>query len=166
MVRLKRESAMSLQGFYQTGYVTRDLDRAIALLSDGFGFSAFTHFDVELELSTPGGQRTAAMRVGTAWAGAMQIELIQPLSGHVDAYVAGLPADESDPTPRLHHLAVRRDSLADTRRDVAALGLPVLFETTGNGVTSVFVDARSRIGHPLEFVCATPEGWTLLGWPG
>ena len=50
-------------------------------------------------------------------------------------------------------------------REVAALGLPVIFETGGNGIASTFVDATSRVGHPVEFVCATQDGWATLGWP-
>lgn len=156
---------MSLQGFYQTGYVTHDLERAIGLVSAGFGLSDFSRFDVELLLRTPDGEKTACVRVGTAWAGPMQIELIQPLSGHVDAYLAGLPANPDDPTPRFHHLAVRRESVEEMRRDVAGLDLPIVFETEGGGISSIFIDARTRIGHHLELVCATADGWAMMGWP-
>jgi len=156
---------MSLLGFYQTGYVTRDIERAIDLLRNGFGFSDFSHFEVELPLVTPEGVKSSVVRVGTAWAGQMQIELIEPVSGHVAEYVSGLPEDPADPTPQFHHLAVRRESIEEIRRDVAALNAPLVFETSGNGITSVFVDTRARIGHPLEFVCATPEGWAMVGWP-
>jgi hypothetical protein len=95
----------------------------------------------------------------------LQIELIQPVSGHIAPYAAGLPADPSDAAPRFHHVAVRRDDPDALAREVEALALPVIFRTGGNGISSVFVDATSRIGHPIEFVCATPEGWVLLGWP-
>lgn len=156
---------MSLQGFYQLGYVTRDLERAIGLMGSGLGLSDFSHFDVEMLLQTREGAKAAVLRVGTAWAGPMQVELIQPLSGHVDAYVAGLPEDPDNPTPRFHHLAVRRESMEEMRRDVAALGLPVVFETDGAGISSIYVDARARIGHYLELVCATAEGWAMMGWP-
>jgi len=156
---------MSLQGVFQAGYVTRDLERAIGLLDFGFELSDFSHFDVELLLRTPVGEKAAVVRVGTAWAGLMQIELIQPMSGFVDAYVAGLPEDVDDPTPRFHHLAVRRESVAEIERDVAMLGLPLVFETDGAGISSAFVDARRHLGHHLELVCATPEGWQMMGWP-
>lgn len=156
---------MSLQGVYQAGYVTRDLEHAIGLLGADFGLSDFSHFDVELPLRTADGEKSAHVRVGTAWAGKMQIELIQPVSGHVDAYLGGLPTDPDDLTPRLHHLAVRRESLEDIRHEIAALGLPFLFETEGGGLSSFLIDARQRIGHYLEFVHATPEGWAMVGWP-
>lgn len=157
---------MSLRGVYQVGYVTHDIDQAIALMGNGLGLSDFSRFDLPLQLQTPDGEKTANVRVATAWAGATQIELIQPLSGHVDVYVAGLPEDPADPTPRFHHLAVRRESLEEMQREIAGLGLPIAFETGGAGINSAFIDTRSKLGHHLEFVCASAEGWQMLGWPG
>ena len=157
---------MSLKDVYQVGYVTHDIDRAIELMSDGLGLSNFSRFDLPLQLQTPDGEKIANVRVATAWVGATQIELIQPLSGHVDVYVAGLPDDPADPTPRFHHLAMRRESLADMQREIAALGMPLVFETGGAGINSAFVDTRAKLGHHLEFVSASSEGWQVLGWPG
>jgi Glyoxalase/Bleomycin resistance protein/Dioxygenase superfamily len=157
---------MSLNRFFQNAYVTRDLDRAIALCGPAMGIGDFAAMDYELVLRTPSGEKPAQLRVATGWNGAMQVELIQPVSGHVDPYIGGLPADPADFVPRWHHLAVRRDDPAALANEVAALGLPVIFETGGNGIASTFVDATARMGHPIEFVCATPEGWKLLGWPG
>lgn len=151
---------------YQVGYVTRDLDRAIEALGNDPDLSEFSRFDVDLQLSTPSGEKAASLRVGTAWSGSMQIELIQPISGHVGAYTEALPADPDDPTPRFHHLAARRASIAELQRDTGALGLPIMFETSGADISSVLIDTRSRLGHYLELVSATAEGWAILGWPG
>ena len=157
---------MSLQGFFQNAYVTRDLDRAIALCGPAMGIGGFAPMDFELVLRTPAGEQAARLRVATGWVGALQVELLQPVSGFVDPYVGGLPDDPADCVPRWHHLAVRRDDPEALRREVNALGLPVIFETGGNGIESIFVDATSRMGHPVEFVCATQAGWAMLGWPG
>ncbi len=46
------------------------------------------------------------------------------------------------------------------------IGLPILFETGGQGLTVVYVDAREQLGHYLEMVCTTAEGWQAMGWPG
>lgn len=157
---------MSLNGFFQNAYVTRDLDRAIALCGPAMGIADFAAMDYELELRTPEGPRPVQLRVATGWNGALQVELIQPVAGHVAPYAGGLPADPDDCVPRWHHLAVRRDDPEALAREIAALGLPVIFETGGNGIASTFVDATSRMGHPIEFVCASEDGWKLLGWPG
>lgn len=156
---------MSLQGFFQNAYVTHDLDRAITLCGAAAGIGQFMPMDLELPLLTPEGERSICLRVATGWIGVLQIELIQPVSGHIAPYAAGLPADPSDATPRFHHVAVRRDDPGALAREVEAMALPVIFRTSGNGISSVFVDATARIGHPIEFVCATSEGWDLLGWP-
>jgi len=156
---------MSLRGFFQNAYVTHHLDRAIAACGPALGIGDFAAMDYELPLTTNAGEKTIRLRVATGWVGALQIELIQPVSGHLDPYVGGLPADVSDFIPRFHHVAVRRDDPEALEREVATLGLPVLFRTGGNGIASIFVDATSKVGHPIEFVCATPEGLALLGWP-
>lgn len=156
---------MSFQGFFQNAYVTHDLDRAIALCGPTMGIGGFVAMDYELPLRTPEGERTIGLRVATGWVGNMQVELIQPVSGHIAPYVGGLPADRSDCVPRFHHVAVRRDDPTALAREVAAMGLPVIFETGGNGIASTFIDATARIGHPIEFVCADAAGWELLGWP-
>lgn len=155
---------MSLQGLFQVGYVTHELDRAIATFAP-FAGAEFATMDIDLPARTPLGDRVVSVRVGVTWVGRMQIELIQPVSGHIDAYLESLPADPDDVVPRFHHLAVRRDDPDHMRTEVAAMGIPVVFETGGNGIQSMFVDARARIGHHLELVCATSEGWAMLGWP-
>lgn len=157
---------MSFAGLFQNAYVTRDLDRAIALCGPTMGIADFVAMDYDLVLRVDGAERPVRLRVATGWAGSMQVELIQPVSGHVDPYVTGLPADPAEFVPRFHHVAVRRDDPAALASEIAALGLPVIFETGGNGIGSVFIDATASIGHPVEFVFATPEGWRLLGWPG
>ena len=156
---------MTLQGFFQNAYVTHDIDRALALCAPAMGLGDVAAHDFDLVLNTPEGARPVSLRVATGWVGALQIELIQPVSGHVAPYAGGLPADRHDFFPRWHHLAVRRDDTELLAREVAALGLPLIFETGGNGIASTFVDATSLFGHPVEFVCATPEGWAMLGWP-
>ena len=145
---------MSLKGYYQNGYVTHDLDRAIALFASDFGLGEFSRFDIDLMLETPAGPRDASVRVGTAWAGKLQVELIQPVAGYIDPYVNALPADRNDAVPRFHHVAVRRESVADMRLEVERLGLPLMFETAGAGINSTFIDTRARLGHHLELVCA------------
>lgn len=155
---------MSLQGLFQAGYVTHDLDRAIATFAP-FAGAGFATMDIDLPARTPAGDRVVSVRVGVAWLGRMQIELIQPVAGHIDAYLECLPADCDDVVPRFHHLAVRRDDPDHMRAEVAAMGVPVVFETGGSGISSMFVDARRRIGHHLELVSASPEGWAMLGWP-
>jgi len=156
---------MSLRGHYQNAYVTHDLDRAMELTGQLFGLGSFSAFDVDMVSRTPRGEQLSKLRVATAWAGGLQVELIQPLSGYLDPYLPALPVDRGDAVPRLHHVAVRRDDAAAMREEALGLGLPLAFESEGAGISCIFVDARSRFGHFFEFVTATPDGWALVGWP-
>lgn len=156
---------MSLHGHYQNAYVTHDLDRAIEHSRIAFGLQDFSVLDVELISRTSSGDKESQLRVATAWAGVLQIELIQPVSGYIAPYADALSADRSDASLRLHHVAMRRDDLDAMRLEAANLGLPFAFESGGAGITCIFLDGRDRCGHFLEFVTATDAGWDLVGWP-
>ena len=80
-------------------------------------------------------------------------------------YAAYLPENEADAAPRLHHVAVRREDLDAMRAEIAQLAAPVVFEGEGPSIQYVLVDARKSLGHYLEYVWATPEGWAMVGWP-
>jgi len=156
---------MSLRAHYQNAYVTRDLDKAIQTLSEVHGVQGFWPIEADFSLKTPDGEKSARMRVALGWVDKLQIELIQPVSGFTDIYAAYLPADEADATLRLHHVAVRREDLHAMRAEIARLDAPVVFEGEGPGIQYVLVDARKSLGHYLEYVWATPEGWAMVGWP-
>lgn len=156
---------MFLQGHYQNAYVTHDLDRAMEMLSQRYGLKDYVVFEPEMVLKTPEGEKSASLRAALAWTGGLQIELIQPLTGYNDHYSPYLPKDRSDPTPQFHHMAVRRDDLAAMRAEIDKLGLKLAFEGEVPGLTYIYLDARETLGHYLEYVWATPEGWEMIGWP-
>lgn len=156
---------MSLRAHYQNAYVTRDLDKAIQALSEVHGVQGFWPIEADFSLKTPDGEKSARMRVALGWVDKLQIELIQPISGFTDIYSAYLPEDEADATLRLHHVAVRREDLDAMRTEIAQLDAPVVFEGEGPGIQYALVDARKSLGHYLEYVWATPEGWAMVGWP-
>ena len=156
---------MFLRGYYQNAYVTHNLDRAIELFGEVYGLKDFHTVDADMTLSTPEGDKPSQVRVGMAWSGRIQIELIQPVSGYLEPYLPYLPADRSDAVPRPHHIAVRRNDLATMRQEARSLGLPLAFESGIPGLQCIFLDARKSLGHYLEFVWASPDGWKMLGWP-
>lgn len=156
---------MFLQGHYQNAYVTRDLDRAMELVRSRYGVSDYIVFEPEMVLKTPSGPKPSSVRAALAWAGGLQLELIEPVSGFLDHYLPYLPADRSDASPRFHHMAVRRDDLDAMREEIARLGLPLAFEGEVPGLVYIYLDARESLGHYLEYVWAGPEGWEMIGWP-
>ncbi len=155
-----------LTGHYQNAYVTHDFDCAQATLNARFGKAEWIVFEPDMVLKTPDGDREASVKAGLAWYGGMQIELIQPTRGWSAQYDSMLPADRFDRSPRFHHIAVRRESEAEMRQEIAELGLPLLFEGSVPGMmVFIYLDAREALGHYLEYVWATPEGWQMQGWP-
>jgi hypothetical protein len=156
---------MFLKGHYQNAYVTHDLDRAMAGISERYGAKDWIVFEPDMILKTPEGEKASSVRAALAWVGGLQIELIEPVSGHLDHYLPFLPADRTDPSPRFHHMAVRRDDQAAMRAEIDRLGLPLAFEGEVPGLVFIYLDARPSLGHFLEYVWASPEGWEMIGWP-
>lgn len=156
---------MFLKGHYQNAYVTHDVDRAADLIAKRYGLDGWTMFEPEMVLKTPAGERPQKVRVAAGWAGWLQIELIQPLSGFVDPFLPFLPADRSDPSPRFHHISLRRESVEEIRAEVEELGLPFVCEGGIPDLAFTYLDARASLGHFLEFVWASPAGWEMVGWP-
>ncbi len=156
---------MFLKGHYQNAYVTHDLEAAMALLDARFGKIDWIVFDPDMVLKTDAGDKRSVLRAAVGWAGGLNLELIQPVSGWNDTYLPFLPDDPSDPTPRFHHIAVRRDDEAQMRAEIAELGLPLAFEGYVPGLLFIYLDARAVLGHYLEYVWASPEAWEGQAWP-
>ncbi len=153
---------MYLPGHFQNGYVTRDLERAVAMFAREYGVHDFVYDDAEVVVTTPGGEGTARFRVALAWAGDRQVELIQPESGPVGLYLDALPADDS---LRFHHMGMRCDSLEPIRAEAARRGWPIAMAGSVPGIDFMYIDAAAQLGHHLEYMCATPEAWEGMRWP-
>ena len=99
-----------LANVWQFGYVTTDLDRAVAFMSERFG--------LEHCLKLPAGGATFLVgdepaewdaRFAMGARGGKIVELIEPVAGHVDFYTRVLPPDGSFAV-RLHHIATFIDN--------------------------------------------------------
>jgi hypothetical protein len=156
---------MFLKGHYQNAYVTHDIDQARAMLSERYGLQDWINFEMELSARTPEGERQLGVRVGCAWAGSLQIELIEPVSGAVEPYLPYLPADKTDATPRFHHISLRRDDYAAMQAEISRLGLPFVCEGGVPDLLYTYLDGRSTFGHYVEYVWASEAGWKMIGWP-
>ncbi len=162
---------MFLRGHMQNAYVTHDLERAMDMVSSRFGVDRFDRFDPEMVVNTPAGEQPLSTRVASFWAGGLNIELIEPVSGYIEHYVSLLPEDRTDPVPRFHHMSFRRDDEAAMREEIRRLGLPLAFEGPLSikdpipSLVFVYLDARKVLGHYVEFTWKSAEGWKLVGWP-
>ena len=156
---------MALHNHYQHAYVTHDLEWAIEHSSDLFGLENWAKFEVEFPVQTPAGEQLQATKVASAWGGHLQIELIQPVSGYVDPFLAYLPEDKSVRSLTFHHFAQRRETMDEIEAEIARMGLPVACKGGIPDLIYTYLDARPTLGHFLELVWATPAGWEMIGWP-
>jgi hypothetical protein len=156
---------MILRGHYQNGYITHTLDGALEILADRFGLTSLSRYDASVTVDTPEGQQPLSLRIAAGWAGGINIEIIEAVSGYVMPLVSMLPQDRSDPTPRLHHIALRRDDLDAMRREIDQSAMPLAFGGESAGMVFAYLDARSSLGHYVELVWKAPGGWEKIGWP-
>lgn len=156
---------MYFKGHFQNAYVTHDLDDALAGIDRQFGKIDWIVFEPDMQLKTPTGIKESSVKAALGWHDGHQLEIIQPVRGYADHYLPYLPADKTDPSPRFHHIAVRRDDVAAMREEVARLGLPLEFEGEVPGLIFIYLDARKSLGHYFEYIWASPEGWEMQGWP-
>jgi len=162
---------MFLTGHMQNAYVTHNLDKAMEIVADRFGVEHFDRFDPDMVVNTPIGHQPMVNRVASFWAGGLNVEIIEPVSGYVDHYLAMLPDDRSDAVPRFHHISLRRDDEAAMRAEIARLGLPLAFEGPVSikeaipSLVFVYLDGRQSLGHYVEFTWKSAEAWKFVGWP-
>ena len=162
---------MFLRGHMQNAYVTHDLDKAMEIVADRFEVEKFDRFYPDMVVNTPLGEKPMVTRVASFWAGGLNVEIIEPVSGFVDHYASMLPQDRSDAVPRFHHISLRRDDEAAMREEIARLGLPLAFEGPVSikedipSLVFVYLDGRQTLGHYVEFTWKSEEGWKFVGWP-
>lgn len=109
----------------QVAWVTEDLDATAALLSRGFGVGEWTrlpdvHFDPE-HCTLHGRPADFVVHVALAYAGDLQLELIQPVRGE-SIYTEFLARSG----PGLHHLCFEVDDMAAARGAAEVEGLEVV----------------------------------------
>ena len=157
---------MEFGAFFQTAYVTRSLDHAVATVTARHGIRDRVNFSPEMEVYTAtDGVGPCHVKVALGWAGAMQVELIEPVSGNVRHYLEVLPAEPADLSPRFHHVCMRVRDWDAARAKVAAHGWTVAYEGGVPGCRFVYIDARDSIGHYVEYLWMSDEMWAGSGGP-
>ena len=151
---------LTIGNFFQLGYVTTDLEAAVEVYASRFGVSEFLTID------------TASMNpnlpftslIGLAWAGDVQIELIQPKDVTTPLYADAMP--KTGFGINFHHIGCMIDSekgWAAAEAEVARQGLTVASRSGVPGKIDVaYVDTRALCGHYLELVWARGDGLAFL----
>lgn len=143
-------------GFYQTAYVTADLDAAMRMLAATHGIERF-----RIKRDIPGlpGMPEMVMHQAHAYLGAVQIELIQPAGGDDGLYRDFCAAEPA--AIRHHHFGMWTDDVAVYEGLPAALAehdIPVVFKASIPNVGgAIYADARRMLGHYLEYVNLRPD---------
>ncbi|MEZ5743078.1 MAG: VOC family protein [Sphingomonadaceae bacterium] len=159
-------TGMHFRHFFQNAYVTRDLARAEALIGARHGIGEWVHFEPEMDVFTAtDGQGMAHVKVALGWAGNLQIELIEPVSGNVQHYLDRLPADEGNASPQFHHICMRVADWDATMALVEGGGWPVAYRGGVPGCEFVYIDARDSLGHYVEYMWMSDEMWAGSGGP-
>jgi len=154
------EKIMLLEGHFQNAYVTRDLDKAVALFRSHYGVDKVLQFQSQVEVKTPAGTGAAVFKTAFAWVGSLQYEFIEPVSGLVQVYQQALPPGDG---LAFHHVCMRVQDWEGTRAEIDGGSYPIVLEGETAGVRFVYVDARESLGHYLEYVWMKPEVWSAMG---
>jgi hypothetical protein len=153
---------LHLTGHYQNAYVTSDIDRAVDLLQRQHGLTGEVQkFEVTNQIRTVDGEGASTLKLAFLWAGRLQYELIEPVSGLVGLYSEALPKDG---LLQFHHVAMRADDWDGLLADIAAQGKTIAMQGESGSVKFLYVDARDTVGHYLEYVSGPQEFWA--SFPG
>lgn len=141
-----------LGGFFQLGYVTKDVDEGCVALQDRFGAMEF------LINSPPplDGVLSPTRRIALAYIDDVMVEIIEPDPAQQSIYSELVPDDSS---LRLHHLGYYIDDYAATLRHLSALGYSTpLHGSFGKALDYIYADTRAELGHYSEFIRLGEEG--------
>lgn len=145
---------------FQNAYVTRDAATAMEALKANMDVRLESSIQMPIEVWTPSGGGTMDCKLGFLWVEDLQIELIEPVSGPVDLYRDALPAGDG---LAFHHACMRVDDWADFRARVDRQPLPVVLEGGSGPLNFLYLDARSTIGHYLEYISMPDAVWAGMG---
>jgi hypothetical protein len=142
--------------FFQHGYVTSDLDRAIAEFASRWGVSRFLiRPTAEFLCAAPTGAANVVVRLAFAYVGDLQIELIEPMGGSAATfYTDTLPKDAF--AVRFHHMGfLLSDEEAEWGACIAGAAQDK-YELALSGdnprLRFAYLDSRAELGHYCEFV--------------
>ena len=148
-------------GFYQTAYVTNDLEQALDQFKRVYGVPEFFVLPSDMPTTYRGGPGRLHIRLALANLRGVQIEVIEAQEGCIDLYREGL-ADGGFSLAH-HHLAMRvPGALADWkawRAEAAASDRGFVLEgDLGDTAQFAYLDDKRRLGHYTEYFWSADGG--------
>jgi hypothetical protein len=149
---------------YQTGYVARDIGKAVDFLRAKYGATDFDLKDHDLVVMRDGRPMPLQMRVAIVNIGRMQLEVIEPVGGEAATiYTDGVDFDRSPIV--FHHIGIAVPGAygnwsameADVRGVGEDFAMAFAFDHEENPmVRFAYVDTRRHTGHYTEFLWWSP----------
>jgi hypothetical protein len=135
-------------GFFQLGYVARDLDQALAAYQEKFGKTEFLIFAPP---DLPDGSKAPTCRIALAYIGELMIEIIEVRPENPAIYAHALPTDPKAIV--LHHLGFLVPSHEVMLSYLEAGKYDVKWAGSAPGMLDyIYIDSRLETGHYLEFI--------------
>ena len=154
----ENKPAVQVKELYQAGIVVRDLQASIKLYEELLGIGPWEVMHIKSEWFSsltykgkPVGK--ASFMTGTAMAGSLQLELIQPVEGD-------LPFADflNEVGGGLHHLGhVRVPDVDAVVADMEAQGFPCIFAGATTGTKFAYVDMSKSLGVIVELIQAPQD---------
>jgi hypothetical protein len=149
------------ENFVQFGYVTNDMDAAIAKLSADWGVSRWRCGNpMKLRVKT---DTHCTIKAALAYVGPTMLELIQPLDGDMSLFGPAMPQGEPGGI-RLHHLAFGVRSEAQWQKMVRAVAAKRLRVTKVDDpdlpLRTLYLDFG--LGHQNEYLLLDEAGRKLF----
>jgi len=148
-------------GLFQQAFVVGDLDAAEESMRSAIGCTEFVNLPAsDLEYDLRGECVRAALAIGFARSGNVQLELIQPVRG------PGLHAEFlAENGPGAHHLGFLVDDLHSLVALADDAGFPKLMGARFGSLEFCYLDTWDAIGLYTELV-EDPDGmmWSLMPW--
>jgi hypothetical protein len=149
-----------LEGYhYQNAYVTRNVDRWVETFRQRGKVDRVLAYEGSTPVNTPEGPKIQTAKLAFIWIGDLQYELIEPKPG-LPIYSDALPKDDG---LQFHHICMRVPEWDSFRARVDQQPFPVVLEGGNEQLRFLYLDARSFLGHYLEYTWMTPERWTQVG---
>jgi hypothetical protein len=142
---MSAQAILPMGGFYQFGYVTREIEPALATLGAMFGISKVRR------------RRSSEwMETAHAWTGRTMIEVIAPGEDAPPLFTQYLPARAG--VLQLHHLGHRIETAGDWAYLEQAihdhqLEVPFAGSLMDGQLHYAYVDTRAALGIYTEYVC-------------
>jgi len=146
-------------GFFQLGYVVRDLEQAIAAYQDRFGTTEFLEFTPP---DLPDGSKPPTRYIALAYIDEVMIELIDVAPENPGIYGHAIPDDPSAIV--LHHLGYLVPDHTATLARLEAFGFRADLAGTAPGMLDyIYTDTRAQTGLYSEYIHLHPGGEAFFG---